>query len=63
MSPAAILWIVRLCVAFVLLAAIVVPSCRYGYNRGAASATGKLQAHLAADAALAVAASEDARQC
>ena len=37
MNPAAILRVVRICAALVLLAVIVVPSCRFGYNKGAAA--------------------------
>ena len=62
MNPALTLWAIRLCVTFVVVAGLVGAGYVKGRAAGKAAGIEALQAHLAADAALAVAASEDARQ-
>ena len=54
MTPIFPVWAIKLCSGLVLLAAIVVPSCRYGYGKGKAAGDAEVAQMKAdfADAAL-----------
>ena len=62
MIPAIPVWAIKLGVAAIVLSAVGVFAYVQGRDAGAADSLDKLQAHLAADAVLAIAASEDARK-